>query len=167
MNPIASDASSTAPDSADIELVDAFVAASRALVAVAARSLADLAEDVTLAQYRALVVLHTRGPQRPGDLAEILGVGPPTASRMVERLVRRGLVRRVRSSQDRRAVRVHLTGSGQAIVEQVTSQRRREIERILEQMPVRGRGTVTRALRGFAAAAGEAPEPSWALGWGQ
>ena len=51
------------------DLVDAVLGASRALVAVAARSLADLAEDVTLAQYRALVELAARGPQRPADLA--------------------------------------------------------------------------------------------------
>ncbi len=152
---------------ADRDLVDAFVAASRALVAVAARSLADLGEDVTLAQYRALVVLHTRGPKRPADLAALLEVTPSTASRMVERLVRKRLVRRVRSVQDRRTVKVHLTEPGHRLVEQVTDRRRAEIERILEQMPARGRKTVTAALRSFAEAAGEAPEQDWALGWDQ
>ncbi|MFC7655431.1 hypothetical protein ACFQV8_01700 [Pseudonocardia benzenivorans] len=39
------------------ELVDAVMTASRVLVAVAARSLAAVDEDVTIAQYRALVVL--------------------------------------------------------------------------------------------------------------
>ncbi len=156
-----------AESAADRDLVDAFVAASRALVAVAARSLADLGEDVTLAQYRALVVLHTRGPKRPADLAGLLEVTPSTASRMVERLVRKRLVRRTRSARDRRTVKVHLTESGQRLVEQVTDRRRAEIEGILEQMPARGRKTVTAALRSFAAAAGEAPEQDWALGWDQ
>lgn len=151
----------------DRDLADAFVAASRALVAVAARSLADLAEEVTLAQYRALVVLHTRGPQRPADLAERLQVTPSTASRMVERLVRRRLVRRVRSTQDRRMVKVHLTDSGRRLVDEVVDRRRAEVERILAQMPARGRKQVTAALRAFAEAAGEAPEPDWALGWEQ
>ena len=62
----ATSASPTAPRrgfaDADRDFVDAFVAASRALVAVAARSLADLSDDITLPQYRALVVLRTRGP---------------------------------------------------------------------------------------------------------
>ncbi len=44
------------------ELVDAVLGASRALVAVAARSLVNVAEDVTLAQYRVLVELAARGP---------------------------------------------------------------------------------------------------------
>lgn len=145
--------------------MDAFVSASRALVAVAARSLADMGEDVTLAQYRALVVVSTRGPQRPADLAEWLQVTPSTASRMVERLVRKKLVRRVRSAQDRRMVSVYLTESGRHLVEQVIACRREEIERILDQMPAGGRNSLAVALRAFAEAAGEAPEQDWALGW--
>jgi DNA-binding MarR family transcriptional regulator len=151
----------------DRHLVDAFIAASRALVAVAARSLADLGEEVTLPQYRALVVIASRGPQRAADLAGLLGVTPSTASRMIERLVRKRLVRRVRSKDDRRAVRVHLSEAGQVIVAEVTDRRRGEIERILEQMPTRGRKALTGALRAFADAAGEAPETDWALGWDQ
>ena len=149
----------------DRGLVDAFIAASRALVAVAARSLADLGEEVTLPQYRALVVLRTRGPQRAADLASLLDVTPSTASRMIERLVRKHLVRRVRTKDDRRAVRVHLTDAGQTVVSQVTDRRRAEIEHILKQMPAQGRKALTSALRSFADAAGEAPEQDWALGW--
>ncbi len=149
----------------DRDLVDAFVAASRALVAVAARSLSDLAEDVTLPQYRALVVLSTRGPQRAADLAAGLDVTPSTGSRMIERLARKHLVRRVRATDDRRTVRVHLTPAGKETVARVTDRRRAEIERILEQMPTRGRRALTAALRAFAAAAGEVPEQDWALGW--
>ena len=132
---------------------------------MAARSLADLGEDVTLPQYRALVVLRTRGSQRAADLAGLLDVTPSTASRMIERLVRKHLVRRVRAKDDRRTVQVHLTDAGHVIVAQVTNRRRGEIERILEQMPSRGRKTLTAALRAFADAAGEAPEQDWALGW--
>lgn len=156
-----------AAGTASHDLVDAVVAASRALVAVAARSLSDLGEDVTLAQYRSLVVLRTRGPQRPADLAEWLQVTPSTASRMVERLVRKRLVRRVRSAQDRRTVKVHLTEAGRRLVDEVIERRREEIGRILDQMPARGRSSVAAALRSFAQAAGEAPEQDWALGWDQ
>ncbi len=44
-------------------LVDAVLSASRVLVAIAARSLADVGEEVTLTQYRSLVVLASRGPR--------------------------------------------------------------------------------------------------------
>ena len=149
------------------ELVDAVLGASRALVAVAARSLADLAEDVTLAQYRVLVELAARGPQRPADLASTLGVDRSTTTRMCDRLVRKGLVQRRRISADRRVVRISLTPAGRALVEEVTRRRRVEIAQILRRMPHADRASALRALRVFADAAGEVPEQDWSLGWGQ
>jgi DNA-binding MarR family transcriptional regulator len=149
----------------DRALVDAFIAASRALVAVAARSLSDLGEDITLPQYRALVVLATQGPQRGSYLASSLQVTPSTASRMIERLGRKHLIRRTRLQDDRRAIAIHLTEAGRQVVAQVTDRRRAEIEVILDQLPARGRKALTAALRAFAEAAGEAPEQDWALGW--
>ena len=66
-------------------LVDAVLSASRVLVAIAARSLADVGEEVTLTQYRSLVVLASRGPQGVAALAEAVSVTPPTASSMCDR----------------------------------------------------------------------------------
>jgi DNA-binding MarR family transcriptional regulator len=109
------------------QLVDAVLGASRALVAVAARSLADLAEDVTLPQYRVLVELASRGPQRSADLGEALGVERSTAGRMCDRRVRKGLVQRRRETGDRRAVRISVTAAGRALVDAVTRRRRSEI----------------------------------------
>ena len=78
-------------------------------------ALASLGEDVTLPQFRALVVLRTRGPQRAADLAALLNVTASTSSRMIERLVRKHLVRRVRTPDDRRTVRVSITETGRAL----------------------------------------------------
>lgn len=64
-------------------IVDAVLTASRVLVAVAARSLGDIAEEVTLTQYRTLVVLASRGSQSLAELAEAVAVTPPTATRHV------------------------------------------------------------------------------------
>ncbi|HLH15511.1 MAG TPA: MarR family winged helix-turn-helix transcriptional regulator, partial [Solirubrobacteraceae bacterium] len=147
------------------ELVDAVLAASRALVAVAARSLAEIAEDVTLAQYRVLVELASRGPLRAADLAAALAVERSTATRMCERLVRKRLIDRRRSSVDRRAVRVSLSPAGRELVAEVTRRRRAEIATIVERMPGRGRQQVLVALRAFAHAAGEVPTQDWAMGW--
>ena len=52
----------------DPAAVDAVLTASRSMVAVATRSLGAVAEETTIAQYRALVVLASRGPQRLVDL---------------------------------------------------------------------------------------------------
>jgi DNA-binding MarR family transcriptional regulator len=148
------------------EVVDAVLGASRALVAVAARSLATVADDVTLAQYRVLVVLASRGPQRLADLATALTVDRSTATRMCDRLVRKRLVARRRGTEDRRVVRISLTDAGADLVSEVSRRRRREIGRIVRRMPPAGRVAVVDALQAFAEAAGEVPEQDWSLGWG-
>ena len=149
----------------DDDLVNAVLRSSRALVAVAARSLGAVDEDVTLAQYRVLVELAARGPQSVADLASILGVGPSTATRMCDRLVRKGLVSRRRSSVDRRLVKVSLARPGSELVDQVTFRRREELALILSRMPADHKPQVLRALKAFSAAAGEVPEQEWSLGW--
>ncbi len=147
------------------DVVDALLAASRVMVAVAARSLAGLDADVTLPQFRTLVVLATRGPQRVVDIAAELGVYPSTGTRMCDRLVRKKLIRRYRSSTDRRAVRVTLTPAGQRLVETVTLRRRDEMTRLVKSVPPRWHRTVAKALGALADAAGEVPEHEWWMGW--
>jgi DNA-binding MarR family transcriptional regulator len=137
------------------DLVDALMTASRALLAVSTRSLAEVDEDVTLPQYRALVVLGQHGPQRPVDLAAALSVTPPTATRMCDRLVAKGLVVRDRSEADRRAVTVSLSEAGQDLVGEVTARRRAELRVVLDQMPREHRAAVVQGLRRFAEAAGD------------
>jgi DNA-binding MarR family transcriptional regulator len=146
-------------------LVDGILSASRALVAVAARSLAAVADDVTLAQYRALVELAARGPLRAADLAAALRVDRSTATRMCDRLLRKRLVARRRTAEDRREVRISLTGRGRGLIAEVSRRRREEIGQILERLPVAHREWVIDALRAFADAAGEVPEQDWSLGW--
>ena len=148
-------------------IVDAVLSASRVLVAIAARSLADLdeAEDVTLTQYRSLVVLASRGPQGMASLAEALGVTPPTASRLCERLVRKGLVRRRTDRNDRRQVKVALTEAGRRLVDVVTARRRQHIADLLSAVPEDARRSVVAGLQLLADAAGEVPEQDWSTGW--
>jgi DNA-binding MarR family transcriptional regulator len=146
---------------ADADAVDAVLAASRAVVAVATRSLGAAAEDTTLAQYRALVVLASRGPQRMVDLAGTLGVTASTAGRMCDRLVRKGLIRRQRARSDRRAVQVSVSAAGRAVVDQATARRRDLIAEILTRLPAGQQAGVAVALNAFAAAAGEVPDGQW------
>ena len=152
---------SALPDS----VIDAVLTASRVLVAVAARSLADVAEEVTLTQYRTLVVLASRGPQNLAGLAEAVGVTPATATRMCDRLVRKGLIRRRTERDDRRHLRVMLTEKGRTLVDAVTVRRRREIERIVSGIPPEEQVVLIQALGRLATAAGEVPEQDWSSGW--
>jgi DNA-binding MarR family transcriptional regulator len=149
----------------DGPLLDAVLTASRALVAMAARSLADVGEEVTLTQYRSLVVIASRGPQGVASLAEAVAVTSPTASRLVDRLVRKGLVRRRGDPHDRRQVRVALTETGQALVDHVSERRRHEIAALLASIPPDVLQPMATGLRHLAAAAGEVPEQDWSTGW--
>jgi DNA-binding MarR family transcriptional regulator len=145
--------------------VDAVLSASRVLVAVAARSLSEVAEAVTLTQYRSLVVLASRGPQSVAALAEAVAVTPPTASRLCDRLVRKSLVRRREDRRDRRLVRLALTQAGRELVDAVTARRRAEIARLLESVPTDAQRLMVAALQQLTNAAGEVPEQEWSTGW--
>lgn len=132
---------------------------------MAARSLADVGEEVTLTQYRSLVVLASHGPQSVSALAEAVAVTAPTASRMVERLVRKGLVRRRTDTKDRRQMRLALTESGHRLVTTVTQHRRAEIADLLASIPEEVQRAMVEGLVQLAAAAGEVPEQDWCTGW--
>lgn len=146
-------------------ITDAVFAASRALVAVAARSLASVHDDVTLPQYRVLVILCARGPLGMSDLADELGCSGSTATRLCDRLVGRQLVDRQHRVDNRREVEVTATRSGEQLVRKVTERRRVEIEAILANIGPRQRSDLIKAFQAFADAAGEVPDQAWSTGW--
>lgn len=146
-------------------VLDAAITASRALVGLAARSLAETDEDVTLPQYRMLVVLGTRGPRPVSLLASALGVAAPTATRMCDRLVRKGLIARRSNARDRRQVLLSLTPSGRELLDRVTSRRRAEIAALLRDIPRERHASLVEGFRLFADAAGELAQADWAAGW--
>jgi DNA-binding MarR family transcriptional regulator len=150
---------------ADDGVLEAVLGASRALVAIAARSLADAGEEVTLTQYRSLVVLASRGPQSLGALAELLGVTPPTVSRMCDRLVRKQLILRRADPSDRRQIRVALSARGRRLVKEVTRRRREEIAQLLVSMSAAEQASVATSLQRLADAAGEVRDEDWSSGW--
>lgn len=146
-------------------VVDAVLRSSRALVAIAARSLAEVTDDVTLPQYRAIVVLCVRGPIAMRELADELACSASTATRLCDRLVAKGLVDRAPREGNRREVEVRATALGVDLVAAVTARRRAELEQIVEAMDPQQRPALVDALSAFAAAAGEAPDQAWAIGW--
>ena len=135
------------------------------MVGVAARSLAGVDADVTLAQFRTLMVLASRGPQRAVDVATELGVNPSTATRMCDRLVRKGLIRRSRRAGDRRAVRLTLTPAGRELVDEVTRRRREELSRLVAAIPPASYAELAATLWAISDAAGEPRESDWTVAW--
>jgi DNA-binding MarR family transcriptional regulator len=158
---ISAEPDQTSPDS----VTDALLTASRALVAVAASSLAAIDDDVTLPQYRALVVLASLGPQTVGQLAEALELHASTVTRLCDRLVAKKLVRRAVSRGNRRETSITLSAAGREVVQQVTALRRSLIASIVGRIPEALREPAVQALNTFSEAAGEVPHQAWTLGW--
>jgi DNA-binding MarR family transcriptional regulator len=141
-------------------ITDALIIASRLLMAVSARSIAEVDESLTIPQFRVLVILSSRGPSNLAALAGLLDVQPSTIGRMVDRLVSAGLIDRRPHPSSRRELVVELTARGRDVVDTVTARRRREIARVVQAMPARERRGLVRALTAFTAAGGEPPAGS-------
>ncbi len=133
--------------------------ASRALLGMVARSLAPALGEVTVPQFRVLVVLSSTGALRMGDLAERIGVHPSTLTRTVERLEQGGWILRAPVEGNRREVQVDLTDAGTGLVARVTAARRRQIREVLDRLDPAEREDVRRGMEAFARAAGE-PDPA-------
>jgi DNA-binding MarR family transcriptional regulator len=69
-------------------------------------------DALTLSQYALLQVLSGREAARVQELAAEAGITPSTATRILDALERRAIVRRARSLEDRRGVTVTLTALG-------------------------------------------------------
>lgn len=137
------------------EDVRATLVASRALTGVLARSLAGVLDVVTLPQFRALVVLCSEGPLRSGVLAERLGIHQSTFTRLADRLVAQGWVRREANVESRREVLVDLTDAGRDLVGQVMEARSEDVERILRKASPADRAAIRDGFEAFARVAGE------------
>ena len=66
-------------------------------------------------QEMVLIELWERDGLRGGELAERLGVEPPTVTKMIRRLESCGLVKRRQDPQDARSFRVYLTEEGRSL----------------------------------------------------
>ena len=152
-------------DVVDDAQVDAVLAATGALMGIAARSLSEALQDVTLPQYRALALIGQAGTLRPSDLAKALAMQPSGVTRLTARLQRDGLLSRRRATGDGRESMVTLTPAGEGVVRDVTRRRRREIVAALAGMSPPERAAAARGLRLVARAAGDTPDDALLLGW--
>jgi DNA-binding MarR family transcriptional regulator len=75
-------------------------------------------DRVTPSQLRVLKLVARTNARRIGDVADFLAVSNAAASKAVDRLVRRGLIRRAEAVADRRAVELSLTSEGRTLLAQ-------------------------------------------------
>jgi len=87
--------------------------------------------DLTVAQLRVLLVLQSSGASRMSDIASILDVALPTATGIVDKLVKKDLVIREADPQDRRLVICRLSNAGQELINRLWTSGQFQMERLL------------------------------------
>ncbi len=101
--------------------------------------------DFSLIQTRLLGVLRDREPTM-NELAQLLGIDKSSASGLVDRAERRGLVQRTPSTRDRRSVLVRLTDQGRSLVDEVSARFEQDVAAMLEPLTASERSSLTTLL---------------------
>ena len=117
--------------------------------------------ELTLTQVRALRKLGHQ-PMALGELGGALGLAPPSVTRLVDRLERRGLIERTRDEDDRRRVVARLTEEGGRVIAGIPSYDGGLLAAI-DGMDEADKARITGAFRDFVAAVRsreEAPAPA-------
>jgi DNA-binding MarR family transcriptional regulator len=101
---------------------------------------------LSLAEYRVLVYLRGRRDVSLSALAEHIGLGLPSMSKMVDGLVDEGLVSRTEASADRRKLALCLTEAGAATVEGAMAATHASLARTVSDLDPAQRAAVFDAL---------------------
>jgi Transcriptional regulators len=103
--------------------------------------------SVSTTHLHVLMMLDVEGALSMSHLAEALDVSLPSATGLVDRMVERGLVQRLRDDSDRRIVHVELTDAGRGIVDELEVVRGQHLGRLVEAMTPAEQATCLEALR--------------------
>jgi DNA-binding MarR family transcriptional regulator len=92
--------------------------------------------DATIAQLRILLLLHMQGSARMSSIASELGITLPTATGIVDNLVKKDMVIRDTDPSDRRAVICTLSPTGQTFVNKIWVSGQSQMEKLLDGLTV-------------------------------
>lgn len=116
-------------------------------------------DGLSPAQFHLLEpLLGAAEPMGVGELAHAAGVASPTATRMLDALVRSGVCARERAADDRRCVRISLTPNGLAAAEAHRERMLDRRRRVFGSLTAAERRDAARLLPRLAAAIEELPE---------
>jgi DNA-binding MarR family transcriptional regulator len=106
---------------------------------------------LSVPQLRALLFVNRHEGAALGSLAEHLGLTAPSTSKLVEQLVKRGLLERATSPADRRRLRLGLSPAGKRQLEAVLKQTHGRLSAALACLSPAELQTVSRAMRALRA----------------
>ncbi len=108
--------------------------------------------DLTLPQVQVLRILKREGVVPAGKLADCLRISAPATTQLTDRLIRKGLIERRHSEDDRRTVLVALSVKGQSLVDRFRERRNAIFGAALSQLTEAEQGQVVSSLQKVIAA---------------
>ena len=106
---------------------------------------------LSLSQFTVLQIVDEQGDATVGELAAAAGVAAPTVTRMMDGLVRDGIVERQRDDGDRRVVRVRLTPAGRTLMREKRAWFLERLRARYDGLSAADRRAATPLMRRFAA----------------
>ncbi len=89
----------------------------------------------TMLQFSALNFLKDKSEVNVGDLAKFLQLSKSSATQLIERLVKMGLVKRINDRQDRRIIRLTITSKGEDEFIVLKTKLKEKMNRFLSKIP--------------------------------
>lgn len=116
------------------DIIDQIVFRIRRLIQAEERHTKDLNKKyaVSAPQLNSLTALLKNGPSTPSQIARHILVESSTVTGIIDRLEKKGLVRRIRSAEDRRKIYVELTHAGRSLASHAPPPIRAELHRGLK-----------------------------------
>jgi MarR family transcriptional regulator, organic hydroperoxide resistance regulator len=101
---------------------------------------------ITPPQLNALVILKEQGEITMGELCDHMYLACSTATDLIDRMERNGLIARERDQNDRRVIRLKVLAPGRQIIDEVMKARKRYLGGVLQQVPEDERDSLIRYL---------------------
>ncbi|MDI6894994.1 MAG: MarR family transcriptional regulator [Bacillota bacterium] len=103
--------------------------------------------DITPPQFDALLVLDSNEGITMGELCQRMHLACSTATDLIDRMERSGLLERVRDPHDRRVIRLKVRPRGQEVLNAVMDARRRYLAGVLRRLDDQELEDLARRLR--------------------
>jgi len=104
---------------------------------------------LSLVHLNVLMLLRARGPLTMTHLAELLDVSVASATGIVDRMEKKGVIERRRSEEDRRVVEVLVKDTGEQIFSAMQAERQIRLNRLLEEINDADLAALLQGLRAF------------------
>lgn len=102
--------------------------------------------DITPPQLDALLVLREFGELTMGELCQKMFLACSTATDLIDRMERNGLIERVRDTADRRVIRLRVLPKGSSVIDEVLEARRGYLATILSEIDVADKERLIQSL---------------------